>query len=547
MSNLIYLARSGLNSAQSALHVVGNNLNNAFTPGYSRQNIMLGEAGGKTTNYGFFGYGVQVDNVQRAYDSFINNQYRNSASGLVSEDSRYKQLTDINNMLGDDTVNISTSLDGLFKSLEKVSGNPADKASRQETLAQLKALSNRFQSNNSTLNGLEKSTNRHITQSVDDINATTGQLAKLNQEIAKIHAQTGGSPADLLDQRDRLLDKLSEQVGIKVDENPATGEVNVTMSNGMPLVNRDKSYQFTASASPEDPNKTIVSYIDASGNAIKLDESKLTTGKLGGLFKFRNEDLVDARNQLNQIALQMANKFNEVNQAGYDRNGNPGGALFDFSNPSALANRNNSGNASFDVVYSDISQVNAQDYTITYKGPGADDWEVTRADGSKVAATVAGGKLEFDGISMQLSGTPEPGDSFCMNPVAGVADSLTVAITDGDEVAASSSNDPSEESNNENIKKLIAIKDERLIGKSTLTEAYASLVSSVGSSMTSLKSNLETSAKAMDAIIERKQGISGVDLNEEFVNMNMFQQYYQANAQILQTANTLFDTLLNIK
>ncbi|MDU5829043.1 MAG: flagellar basal body protein [Mixta calida] len=59
--NLMYLAQSGLSAAQSSLNVVGNNLNNASTPGYSRQNIVLGQAGGKNTSYGFFGYGVQVN------------------------------------------------------------------------------------------------------------------------------------------------------------------------------------------------------------------------------------------------------------------------------------------------------------------------------------------------------------------------------------------------------------------------------------------------------------------------------------------------------
>lgn len=73
--NLMYLAQSGLSSAQSALNVVGNNMSNAMTTGYSRQHILLGEAGGKTTGYGYFGYGVQVNGVQRAYDAFVNNQY----------------------------------------------------------------------------------------------------------------------------------------------------------------------------------------------------------------------------------------------------------------------------------------------------------------------------------------------------------------------------------------------------------------------------------------------------------------------------------------
>ncbi|CNI69448.1 flagellar hook-associated protein FlgK [Yersinia frederiksenii] len=546
--NLINLAQSGLSSAQSALNVVGNNLNNAVTPGYSRQSIILGQAGGKTTNVGFFGYGVQVDGVQRAYDGFINNQVRGSTTEFMGLSSRYQQLSQIDNMLGDETDNISVTMNQIFESLKKVSSDPVSAAARQGALGQFKAISNQFNSNSSTLNGLEKSTNTQITQSVADINASAKQLAKLNQEIAKIHGQTGDLPADLLDQRDSLLSALSEQVGIKVNENTTTGRVDVTLANGMPLVNGDRAYQLEASVSSEDPSKTVVSYIDAAGNKMPLDESKMTGGKLGGLFKFRNEDLVDARNQLNQLALQMANKFNEINAAGYDREGNVGGDIFDIANPVALANRNNSSDASLDISYSDISTVKAEDYTITYKGPGQNDWEVQTSDGRAITPTFgADGELEFEGISIKPQGTPQANDSFVVNPTAGAASTLSVAITDGDKIAASSSSDPTDESNNENIEAMLGIQNMTLVGNATLTEAYASLVSSVGSSMSTLKAEATTTGKALDAVLYQQQSISGVDMNEEYMNLQMYTQYYQANAQVLQTATTLFDALLSIR
>jgi len=547
--NLINLAQNGLSSAQAALNVVGNNINNATTAGYSRQSILLGEAGGKSTSYGFFGYGVQVDGVDRAYDGFINNSVRGSSSVYQGINSRYQQLSQIDNMLGDDTNNISVSLGNIFTALEKMSSDPVSQASRQEALSQFKAISYQFQSNSNALNGLEKSTNTQISQTVDDVNSCAKQLAKLNADIEKIHGQTGGIPADLLDQRDQLLGKLSEQVPIKVNENTDTGRVDVTFSNGLPLVNGDKSYQLSASASAEDPSKTVVSYIDASGNSMLLDESKMTSGKLGGLFKFRNEDLVSARDQLNQLALQMANKFNEVNGAGYDLNGEAGGDIFNISNPVAQPNRNNVSDTTLNVTYTDISSVTAQDYTITFKGPGASDWDIKTRDGSTVTPTIGDdGELQFGGISFKPEGTPEAGDSFVVNPVAGAADNISVVITDGNQIAASGSADPDEQSNNENIKDMIAIKSQTIIGgNATLTEAYASLVSSVGSSMTSLKADGVTTEKSHNALLLQQQSVSGVDLNEEYINLQMFSQYYQANAQVLQTATTIFDTILNIR
>ncbi|SEK33797.1 flagellar hook-associated protein 1 FlgK [Kosakonia sacchari] len=545
--NLFNLAQSGLSAAQNALNVVGNNLSNATTSGYSRQNIILGEAGGKSTNYGFFGYGVKTGDVQRAYDGFISNQVRGASTQYMSLTGRYEQVSQIDNMLGDSTNNISTSMDGLFEAMEAVSKDPVDPAARQGVLAQFNAIANQYRSNSSTLNGLEKSTNTQIDQTVTDINAYTKQLAELNQQIEKIHGQTGGMPSDLLDQRDQLLNQLSQNIGIKVSENKETGTVDVSMGNGMALVSGGKSYQLQASTSAENPAQTVVSYVDASGNALALDENA-TSGKLGGLFKFRNEDLVSARDQLNQLALQMANKFNEVNGNGYDLNGNAGGDIFSIGNPQAVGNTDNAGSGSLDVSFTDITAVESQDYQLVYNGPGSTDWTVTTRDGRTITPTIGGnGELEFEGISIMPGGTPQPGDSFTLNPTDGAADRIAVAITDGDEIAASSSADPTEESNNENILALIGIKDEKVVGEMTLSGAYASLVSSVGSSVSALKGDITTSAKVYDQWSLQQQSVSGVDMNEEYVNMQMFSQYYQANAQVLQTATTIFDTILSIR
>ncbi|RPE04636.1 flagellar hook-associated protein FlgK [Candidatus Pantoea deserta] len=546
--NLFNIAQGGLSAAQSALNVVGNNLSNAMTTGYSRQEIILGEAGGRTTRYGFFGYGVQTDDVKRCYDSFLNNQVRGSTSQFQALDGRYQQLSQIDDMLGDDTNNLSVTLGNIFGAMEKVSHDPVSTAARQEVLSQFKAIANQYQSNSSTLNGLEKSTNKKISQTVDDINACAKQLASLNSEMAKVKAASGNLPADLLDQRDQVLSQLSGLTGIRVNENSTTGRVDVTLANGLSLVNGDGVCELKAQPAADNPNKTVVSYIDAAGNSMLLDEDKMSGGSLGGLFKFRNTDLTDARNQLNQLALQMANQFNEVNKGGYDANGDAGVDIFAMADPQAIANTANQSDATLDISRTDIGAIRAEDYTMTFKGPSSSDWSVTTSDGRTITPTVGDdGSLSFEGITVKPQGTPQANDSFVFNPVSGVADSLSVAITDGGYIAASGSADASDVSNNENIMKMIDIKNQQIIGKATLNEAYASLVSSVGSSMTALNSGRTTAASVASQWEEQQQSVSGVDINEEYINLQMYTQYYQANSQVLQTATTLFDTILSIK
>ncbi|WP_435952287.1 flagellar hook-associated protein FlgK [Dryocola sp. BD626] len=545
--NLFNLAKSGLSTAQSALSVVGSNLTNGMTPGYSRRDIILGEAGGLATGKGFYGYGVQVNGVQRGYDAFINNQLRGASNTMAGITSRYEQLSEIDNMLGDSESNPSVALNGFFGAMKTLSDDPSLPSSRQAAFRKLDSLTYQFNTSSKRLTGLEQSTNTKIKQSVDVINNSTEQLARLNMQIEKITAQGGTPPSDLLDTRDGLLRQLSEHIGIEVNENIETGRVDVKLADGRALVSGETAYKMQASTSPADPNKTIVSYVDANGVAKPLNEERITGGVLGGLFKFRNEDLTHARNEINQIALQMASRFNEVNRNGFDQNGQPGGDLFTIPDPKAIANTNNGGDAALTPKFNgNIGQVNAEDYSITFDGTS---WQVKGADGRNVPYTTdPTGKLVFDGVEIEVSGTPQAGDSFVMNPAAGVAESLDVAIASGEEIAASDSNDPTDAKNNVNLLELLKIQDEKLLGgKATLTDAYATLVGSVGSSMNALKVDGDASSSVLQELEYKWQATSGVDLNEEVMNLQMFTQYYQANAQILQAATTLFDTLLTLK
>lgn len=546
--NLFNIAQGGLSAAQSALNVVGNNLSNSMTTGYSRQNIILGEAGGRSTSYGFFGYGVQTNNVQRCYDGFLNNQVRGATSHFQGLKGRYEQLSQVDNLFGDNTNNISVTQGNIFGAMTKMSSDPASAAARQEVYAQFKTIANQYQSNSNTLTGLEKSTNTKIGQAVDDINGCAKQLATLNKEIAKVQAGSGSLPSDLLDQRDQVLTKLSGLTGIRVNENSTTGRVDVTLTNGYSLVSGDSVCELKTQPAANNSGQLVVAYTDSAGNPMLLDEKEMSTGTLGGLFTFRNTDLKDAENQLNQLALQMASKFNQVNKGGYDQNGDAGTDIFSVTDPSAIANSHNSGDASLNVTRSDITAIKPEDYTLTFKGPASSDWTVQTADGRTLTPTVGDdGALSFDGLRVKPQGTPKVNDSFQLNPLTGVAGGLTVAISGGEKIAASGSADVHEQSNNENIKKMLDIKNQQLVGKSTLSEAYASLVSSVGSSMNALKTGCSTAESVLSQWNQQQQSVSGVDINEEYINMQMYTQYYQANSQVLQTATTLFDTLLNIK
>lgn len=544
MNNLFNLARGGLSVAQAALKVTGDNMTNSMSASYSRRNIIIGELGGMSTPNGFYGYGAQVNGIERAYDAFANNQLRGAISHYSALNGRMEQLADIDNMLADESDNVSVSLNDMFKAMATLSSDPESSAARSAVFNSLKTLSDRFNASGKRLSGLEKSTNTQIEQSAKDINSYTKQLAEINKQLERAQGQ-GTPPADLLDRRDALLEALSEQMGIEVSENPQSGRVDVTLADGRPLVSGDKAYELKTSPSATDPNKTIVSYVDANGNATPLDEDRITKGRLAGLFKFRNDDLALARKELDEIAFMMANRMNEQNAAGLDANGADGQPLFSLPEIKARANPNNGGAGlgPITIVEPDYKQVKNEDYTVRFEGG---EWVVQGADGREVARAAGGAaEITFDGIKIELPAGTE-GDSFTLNPMAGAAEGMSRSITSAQEFAASGN--PSEgASDNKNLEEMLKIQTEKLIGDSTLTEAYASLVGTIGDHARGVKSNLVSAESDMRTKFDTKQALSGVNTDEEIINMDMFMQYYNANAQILKTATAMFDSLLAIR
>ncbi|EMB9076145.1 flagellar hook-associated protein FlgK [Enterobacter cloacae] len=544
MNNLFNLARGGLSVAQSALRVTGDNLTNGMSGTYSRRNIIIGELGGRTTPQGFYGFGAQVSGIERAYDAFANNQLRGSLSHYASLTGRMEQLSDIDNMLADESDNVSVALNDMFKAMATLSGDVADGPARAAVYNSLGTLSNRYNASAKRLTALEKSTNTQIEQSAKDINSYTQQLAELNKQLERAQGN-GTPPADLLDQRDALLEKMSEHIGITVTENQITGRVDVMLSDGRPLVSGDTAYKLQTSPSDSDPNKIVVSYVDANGTATPLDESSVTKGRLGGLFKFRNEELTVARQELDQIAFMMAHRMNEQNGAGFDANGNPGGDLFSLPDLKAVANAKNTGTGKLDAItVTDYKNVKSENYTIAFDGG---KWIVTGADGRNVPVTTGpAGQLVFEGLEIDVPPTGfNAGDTFTLNPMAGAAEGIGRKIASGQEVAASDS--PTGAGNNKNLEEMLKIQDEKLIGKNTLSEAYASLVGTIGDRARSVKSAAGSAETDFISKYETKQSISGVNMDNERINLDMFMGYYQANAQLLKTATDMFDALLSIR
>lgn len=552
MSSLINNAMSGLSAAQAALNTASNNISSYNVAGYTRQTTIMAQANSTLGAGGWVGNGVYVSGVQREYDSFITNQLRaaqNQSSGLTT---RYEQMSKIDNLLSSKTSSISTSMQGFFTSLQTLVSNAEDPAARQALIGKAEGLVNQFRTTGQYLRDQDKQVNTAIKASVDQINNYSKQIANLNDQISRMTGVgAGASPNDLLDQRDQLVSELNQIVGVEVSVQDG-GTYNVTMANGYSLVQGSNARQLAAVPSSDDPSRTTVAYVDGVAGEVAIPEKLITTGSLGGLLTFRSQELDQTRNTLGQLALAFADAFNTQHKEGFDANGDPGKNFFDIGGPAVLSNTTNKGTGALDVKITDSSSVQATDYKITFDGT---DWQVTRlADNTSFKPTVTGGKMSFDGLEITVKNGALANDSFTVKPVGDAIINMKVAVSDESKIAMAevSKNDldpnvDKGKSDNRNGQKLLDLQTKSTVGDKTFNDAYATLVSDVGNKTATLKTSATTQNNVVTQLYKQQQSISGVNLDEEYGNLQRYQQYYLANAQVLQTANALFDALINIR
>ena len=540
-------AISGLNAAQAAMNTVSNNISNYNIAGYTRQTTVLGAANSTLSGGGWVGNGATVTGVQREYNAFVSNQLnaaRNAHSGLAS---RYQQMAKINDLLSDTTHSLSANMQDFFASLQTLVSNAEDPAARQAVLGKAQGLVGQFRSSDRYLRQQDQQVNATVASSVAQINSYAQQLAGLNDKIVRLSgAGEGIAPNDLLDQRDQLVSELNQIVGVEVSVQDG-GIYNVSMANGYSLVQGATAHRLAAVPDANDLSRTTVAYVDGEAGDVAIPEKLITSGSLGGVLAFRSQDLDQTRNSLNQMAQALAHAFNAQNAQGIDGSGEKGGAFFTVGSPTALRNTRNSGSGSLTAAVADSSQLQASNYRLRYDGSG---WQVTRLsdDAPVKVATGEDGSLRFDGLRISVSGTPDNNDSFTVKPVEDAIAGMGVALSDGSKIAMGSREGESGESDNRNGQKLLDLQQGKRVGGSkSFNDAYAAMVSDVGNKTATLKTRAATQANVVTQLAKQQQSISGINLDEEYGKLQLFQQYYLANAQVMRTASTLFDSLLNIR
>lgn len=436
MGNIFTSSLSGMNAAQMGLATTEHNIANASTPGFSRQQVVLSSNPAQSFGAGFLGQGVNVSNVIRIYDQYLNTQVLQQQTQTSYLTNYHTAIAQIDNMLSAPKGGMSLPMQEFFSAMNLVANNPESVSARQTLLSNAQSVVNRFQGIDQQLTDMANGLNGQITSSVRSINSYAQQIATLNGLIKNAVALgQGQQPNDLLDQRDQLINQLSQQISVAVLQQ-ADGSASVLIGNGQPLVVNEQAMTLRAVQSASDPSKIDVA-LQNGINTIPMQQSSLQGGNLGAYLAFRDQSLEPARNALGRVALGLATSVNQQNQLGQDLNGVLGGNLFNAAAPRVSQGANNVGTAAVSASIANVSALTISDYQLKYDGVNYTMVRLSDNAVTNLGAVPPAPSVAVDGFTVNItSGAMAAGDSFLIRPTADAARNISLLSNDPAKIAA---------------------------------------------------------------------------------------------------------------
>ncbi len=633
-------AISGLLTAQRGLTVTSHNISNVNTPGYSRQEIELNAREADFRGNGFVGNGVEITNIIRVHDSFITGQLRTSISAEMEASSFLNLASRVDNILANEETGLTLSLQNFFNAIQDVNDLPSSIAARQSMLSEADSLASRFQFLHSRLSDMSSEIRLQLSNGAREVNTLVDGIARLNVRITKAMGDaTGQSPNDLLDMRDKLIEDLSELVGVNVVDQ-ADGATNIFIGNGQPLVLGGSPSVINTSETYPGHYQILVTSNFGTSDITQFVQG----GKMGGVLNFQNQMLEPAINSLGRLAIGLAETFNTQHELGQNLDGEIDRAFFASSTPDVIPLGTAPNNVNATIT--DPTALTDSNYSLVYNG--ANIYTLTRQSDGQATTINTGGAGVFvtapvDGVSLTINAGAAVNDEFVIRPTVNGAADIRTLVSDPRKIAAgailrsgeatdavgvpqntgtalisevdvssvtglplatpvtltfdaalnqfnvsappggtlaynpaiesggkqftlaalgnatfSISGDPNDgdqfviENNsnaagdNQNGLKLSALQSSNLLvsGTSTYQDSYAQVVAEIGSNTRQAQISGEALGALKSQALSAREAVSGVNLEEEAANMLKYQQAFQAAAQMIGTADRIFQTLL---
>ena len=346
LSAALNAGKTSLEVNQKTIEVIGNNISNVNTEGYSKQNTELTPY--PSINFGdfFVGQGVKVTDVQRAHDVFVTNQLQDKSISLGFANGQTDALTQLEGVFTITDNNIATNVSKFFDSWQQLSTNPSDLVLRDTVMQQGNLLATSFNNASNDLNTITENVNNTIVSKIDDLNSKISQVAELNQRIysIEIHGQTANSARD---QRDLLAKNLAQSLGVTTYTDNR-GMLAVQLPGGMPLVQGTAAMSLEAAVS----GSSVTVRLHAAGTTRDLDINSVG-GEIKGLLTVRDQTIPSIKADLDKLAYEISTQVNIQHAAGAGLDSISGRNFFNNPGSSVDAARN------ITVTLADASQVAA--------------------------------------------------------------------------------------------------------------------------------------------------------------------------------------------
>ncbi|GGY50721.1 flagellar hook-associated protein FlgK [Parvularcula lutaonensis] len=531
LTTALYNAKSGLNSTQRQVAGASDNIANARTPGYVAKDARI-----SANNIAGIGSGVSADMVRSPVDSILLRDVRLEAAKLGTLDVRATAVGRLASVIGDpaDARSIPSAFTALETAFQDLYDAPERTDLQQAVFFAAQDLTARFGSAEDAIQTAREEADRSIAAGVQTVNDALQGIADLNLKVAEAMADPSIDASGIMDERDRLIDIVAEQIGIRTFTR-AQGEVVISTTEGVTLLDgqpRTLGFTQTSTISPGTRITnvpTVLSGLTVDGFDISPGPlggpQALRTGSLAGHFLARDVDLVQYQDQIDALAKETAVLFQQADkQVAAQRYGffttgavPPNPAIAGLFTDAGAAVDPLSPAANIEGLAGRLS-VNA---LVDPNAPGGD---LTRLR-TGVVATFDPNASDVDFSTFP----PTQGGAAYANPTAptlvGFQDQIQ-GFLDG--LAQTRTFTPSG----------------GLAQNNTLGQFASEFTSGVQNNRANLESLADRTRTIFDTLEIRRFNENGVNIDEESEKLLELEQAYTANAQVINIIARMFDELL---
>ncbi len=304
---------SGLNAAQKAFDIIGNNIANAATDGYHRQRLNLTPAYSSQIGPVILGGGVDVAGITRIIDSFLQKEIFLQQSSLEQVSQELAMLRTVENSFGELSAGggLSTALDDFFNALQDLSAHPTETIWQNQAITSAQILAAKFQTLGQFLTTLESQISLEAENVINQVNALIGKIAELNYNI-KRQEISSGQAYNLRDQRDQRISELSKLINVET-QSREYGVVDVSTS-GIPVVINTSALELEVGL-----NENLMLGITVA-NEFNYN-TDIQGGRLGALVSLKNDLIAGIQNDLDNLANAMIQQINQYHVQGVGSEG----------------------------------------------------------------------------------------------------------------------------------------------------------------------------------------------------------------------------------